>query len=389
MKQLKQLMALLQMALISWRQRPGSIFVTLIGITCVVGVLVAMLSMGIGVRSLTTQSMRADRAVVFSKGSQGAMGSNLDRSLVPIIEDMPGVKRDADGKPLATAITLVVGTARKKMDNARTNIPFFGVDQQYFKVYPEWRLTAGRMFTPGLHEIVVGKSRHELFKGLEIGDVIHLRGADWTVVGHYDSQGGVYEGGFMADVNTVISAFQRNSTQSITVVLDSLTAYDTYDRALQANTTLSVDLMREQAVLERATKGLTGIMDFISYFVGTVMAIGATLGAINAMYAIVDSRKREIATLRAVGFGNGPILLSVLFESLLIAIPGALLGVALAWLFFNGDAVSPFGVSFKLVVTPALAMVGITWALLMGLIGGLLPAIRAARVPVATALRAV
>lgn len=389
MKYIKQMFALLQMSLSGWPQRLGSIAVTMIGITCVVGVLVAMLSMGLGVRTLTSQSVRADRAVVFSKGAQGAFGSNIDRSLVSTIEDMPGVKRDAAGKPLAAATTLVIGTARKKADNARTSIPVFGVDQQFFKVFPELKLTEGRMFTPGLHELIVGKSRHELFKGLEIGDVIHLRGTDWTVVGHYDSQGGVYEGGFMGDVDTVISVYQRNTTQTVTVILDSVKAFDTYSQALQSNPTLSVDLKHEQEVLAQAAKGLTSIMDFISYFVGSVMAIGATLGAINAMYAIVDSRKREIATLRAVGFSNGPIVLAVLIESLLIAIPGALLGVLLAWLFFNGDAVSPFGVSFKLVVTPMLAGMGIAWALVMGLIGGLFPAIRAGRVSVATALRAV
>lgn len=389
MKLFRQFALLLQMGVTGWRQRSGSVLVTLIGITCVVGVLVAMLSMGTGVRSLANQNVRTDRAVVVSKGAQSVYLSVFDRPLATTIMDMPGIKRDADGKPLATAATFVQATARKKADNARATFLFFGVDQRFFKVFPEWHLTAGRMFTPGLFEVVVGKSRHEQFKGLEIGDVIHLRGIDWKIVGHYDSQGGIYEGGIMGDVETVISIYKRNSTQAVTVLLDSPSAFDAYNQALQSNPALTVEVKREKEVLDTATKGLTGIMDFISYFVGTVMAIGATLGAVNALYALVDSRKREIATLRAVGFGNGAILLSVLIESLLIAIPGAVLGVAIAWLFFNGNAVSPFGVSFKLVITPGLALLGIIWALFMGLLGGLFPAIRAARVPVATALRAV
>ncbi len=389
MKFIKQFALLLQMGIAGWRQRPGSVLVTLIGVTCVVGVLVAMLSMGAGVRSLANQSVRSDRAVVLSKGAQSVFTSGFDRPLVATIEDMPGVRHGADGRPLATATTFVQAAARKKSDNARASFNLFGVDQQFFKVFPEWHLTAGRMFTPGLFEVVVGKSRHEQFKGLEVGDVIHLRGTDWKVVGHYDSRGGIYEGGLMGDVETVISIYRRNSTQAITVLLDSPSAFGTYSQALQSNSTLEAELKSEKQVVDSMTKGLTGIMDFISYFVGSVMALGGTLGAVNALYAMVDSRKREIATLRALGFGNGAIVLSVLVESLLIAIPGAILGVVLAWLFFNGNAVSPFGVAFKLVITPALAALGIIWALLMGLLGGLFPAIRAARVPVATALRAV
>lgn len=388
MKKFKQIAALLQMSLSGIPQRLGSSLVTIVGIACVVGVLVAMLSMGAGVRKAALQNARNDRAVVLAKGAQSSFASNLDRTASPIIMDMPGIKKDGNGRPMATAMTIVMAEARKKIDNARTNFPLFAVDQNYFSVYPELRITAGRMFQPAVHELIAGNSRHELFKGLEIGDVIHLRGVDWTIVGHFAAGGGSTEDRLIGDADTVISAYGRNSTQAVTAVLDSPAAFNTFETALKANPSIDVDLKHEAEVLEQSYKPVIGILNFISYFVGTVMAIGATLGAINVMYTIVDGRKREMATLRAIGFSSGPIIVSVLIESIALALPGALLGVLLAWSLFNGNAVNPVGISFKLTVTAGLAVSGITWAVLMGVIGGVMPAIRAARVPVATALRA-
>jgi putative ABC transport system permease protein len=389
MKWLRQVIALLQMGIESWRQRPASVLVTVLSIACVVGVLVAMLSMGTSVRAMMNYNVRADRALVLSKGAIGRVASSIDRSSVSTVAELPDIKRDADGKPLATAVYPDFMFAYRKSDNSRATFPMNGVDQRFFKVYPEWHLTEGRNFTPGKYEMVVGKSRHEQFKGLEIGDVVHLRGIDWTVVGHYDMQGGEYEGSVLVDLDTMISAYHINNAKTIAVVLNSPQAFAGLQKTLADNPSLSLEIKTEKEILAREAQSTSGIMDFISYFVGTVMAIGATLGAINAMYALIDGRKREIATLRAIGFGNFPIVVSVMLESLLITIPGALLGVLLAWLFFNGNAVSPLGASIKLLITPLLAISGIIWALFMGLIGGLFPAIRAARIQVANALRAV
>jgi putative ABC transport system permease protein len=171
-------------------------------------------------------------------------------------------------------------------------------------------------------------------------------------------------------------------------MLQSAALYDAFRDAIQANPTLHLEARHEREVVEQGFKQLNAILNFASYFVGTIMAIGATLGAVNSLYAMVDSRRRELATLRAIGFGSGAIVASILCESILLAIPGALLGGALAWAFFNGLSASPFGYSFQLAVTPSLTMLGMVWALGMGLVGGLLPALRAARVPVTTALRA-
>lgn len=389
MKKLKQLFALLQMSFSGLSQRVGASLVTVIGIACVVGVLVAMLSMGMGLRKMALQNARDDRVMVLSKGAQATFMSNMERGTARLAMDGPGVKKGADGKPLASALTMVIVEGRKRSDDKRTAYPLFAVDQNFANVYPEVQVTAGRMFTPALREVIVGKTRYEQTKGLEIGDTIHMRGGDWTVVGRFEANGGGMENGLIGDAETVISAFARNTTQAVKVVLESPSSFDAYSAALKSNPAMDVDVKREAEVLEQDFKQITKLLNFISYFVGTVMAIGATLGAINVMYAAVDSRKREIATLRAIGFSGGPIVLSVLVESIVLALPGALLGVLLAWLFFNGDTVSPVGISIKLAVTPTLAALGISWAILMGFIGGFMPAIRAARAEVATALRAV
>lgn len=384
MKKLKQLAALLQMNLGSLPQQLSSVLVTVIGIACVVGVLVAMLSMSVTAHQNAMKNVRADRVEFGLKP-----GASFDNASLHAVMDMPGIVKDADGKPLAAAATVAGATVRRKIDNVRTSTAVFGIDPQYFKVFPELRVTAGRRFQPAVYELIVGKTRRLQSSGLEIGDHLRLRGAEWTIVGQFEYDGGGIESFLLGDLDTVKAAYQLNAATWVTAVIETPAAFATVQKAIAANPTLSnVELKHEAESREETSKGIIGILDFVSYFVGAVMAIGATLGAINVMYSLVDNRKRETATLRAIGFGAGPIVISVLIESLLLALPGALLGVLLAWALFNGAAVSPLGASLKLTITPALAMVGVSWALVMGLIGGLTPAVRAARVPVATALRA-
>jgi putative ABC transport system permease protein len=192
----------------------------------------------------------------------------------------------------------------------------------------------------------------------------------------------------LTDVDTLNSAFGRNSYNTINVMLDSPGSFALLTKALQADPAFKVRAEREREVVEVSMGPLIGMLNFLTYFVGTIMALAATLGAVNSLYAIVDSRRRELATLRAIGFGNIPVVTSILIESIILAMPGALLGAALAWFLFNGFAASPFGFSFKLAVTLPIVGIGIGWALAMGLVGGLLPAVRAARIPVTFALRA-
>ncbi len=388
MTQFKQIGALLQMSLWGIPQRLVASLVTVVGIACVVAVLVSMLSMGAGARRLAMQNARPDRMIVISKGSQGYFGSNLSEATVTAIEDAPEIKKDAEGKPLAAAFTSAFVEARKKSNHARSAALLIGSEARQFEVSPEVQIIDGRVFQPGVHELLAGVTRAQLFEGFEIGDKVRVQSADWTVVGHFVVQGGGFEDYLIADAATLASALGRNSMQGVTVVLESPQQYDEFTATLKSNPAIDVDVKRQAQWQADGVKGLTKVLDFISYFVGSVMAVGASLGALNVMYSIIDGRRRDIATLRAMGFGGGPIMASVILESLLLALPGALLGALLAWAWFNGNAVSPEGVSIHLAVTPALIALGILWALAIGLVGGFLPALRAARVPVATALRA-
>jgi putative ABC transport system permease protein len=383
----KQLRALVQMSLRGIPQRLGTSIVIVIGTMCVVAVLVAMLSLGSGLREFSRLGARDDRVLVLSKGATGVPASSLENAVVRTIIDAPHIKKGDDGKPLATAVVNASAEGRRKIDNARVTFPFLGVDGQYFKVYPEQRLIAGRMFNPAVYEVIVSQSRTDALKNFDIGNKLHLRGVDWMIVGRYQGSG-VADLSIIGDGDTVRSAYNKTTVEDVDAVLESPAAVDAFRAALASNPVTAVDVKTELEVLLGNNKGLTGLVDFVSYFVAVVMGIGATLAAVNVMYAVVDSRRREIATLRAIGFGGGPIVVSVLIESILLALPGALLGVLIAWLFFNGNTVSPFNITFHLAVTPALVALGILWATVMGILGGMAPAVRAARVPVADALRA-
>jgi putative ABC transport system permease protein len=387
MKTFKQFVALLQLSLSGLRYRSSTVLVTIVGAACVVGVLISMLSMGTGARAMVMQNARADRAWILSHGAQDSFDSNLPKSAVPIISDMPGIEKDADGRALAYAAVIVDVEGRKKVDNSRVHFGLLGVGDMFRAVHPEFHLTAGRIFQPGVRELIAGKSRHELLKNFEIGDHVRLRGNDWTVVGHFEA-GGFFDNNLMGDAPTVMSAFGNSSFNSVTAMLESPAAFDQLQAALKANSSVDVEVRREIDLMREQSKQLSKVMDFVSYFVGVTMAIGATLGAVNAMYAIVDSRRREIATLRAIGFGVWPVVLAVLTEALVLVLPGAAIGALAAWFLFNGNVISPGGLSITLSVTPGLVALGIGWALAMGLIGGLLPALRAASVSVTAALRA-
>lgn len=387
MKIFKQYIALLQLSLSSLKDRGGSVLVTLIGTACVVGVLISMLSIGAGARAMIMHDARADRVWVLKHGAHGTGDSSLSREAVLSTADMPGVKKDVHDKAMLYGAVFVGVEGRKRIDNARTTFALFGVGAQFPAVHPEFHLTAGRLFRPGLRELIAGKSRHELFKNFEIGDHVRLRGNEWTVVGHFET-GGFFDGSLLADAPTVMSVFGISTFNNATLMLQSAAAFDELQAAARANPSLDVELRPEIPFMREQSKNLSGVLDFVSYFVGAVMAAGATLGAVNSMYAIVDGRKREIATLRAIGFGAWPVILAVLTEAVLLVLPGAVLGALAAWSLFNGDTVSPMGMSFKLTVTSDLVALGVAWALAMGLIGGLLPALRAASVPVASALRA-
>jgi putative ABC transport system permease protein len=387
MKFLRELFALLLVNLSGVTQRLGSALTIVVGVTCAVGVLISMLAMGTGAREQQTANVRPDRVVLTTRGTVQGQGS-ITKQEAAVILGLPGVRKDAKGDPIVVFSSMVPIEGRRRSTDKRIYFPLVGVTSKMRELAPDLRFTAGRAFQPGLHELIASDACRRQFVGFELGDRRLIRGSDWTVVGHFDegrSQNCVVH----ADAETVMSALNSTTYSSATVMLQSGADYATLRAAVTGNPALRLDVQHEKDAVEAAFKPLNAILNFVSFFVGTIMAIGATLGAVNSLYAIVDSRQREIGTLRAIGFSSGAVVLAVLLESMLLALPGALLGCALAWLLFNGLAASPFGYSFQLAVTPSLAILGIEWALAMGLLGGLLPALRAARMPVVTALRAI
>jgi putative ABC transport system permease protein len=387
MKFFRELSAVLLVNLSGVTQRIGSALTIIVGVTCSVGALVSMLAMGSGAREQQMANVRPDRVILTTRGTGMGQG-NITRQEGAAVLGLPGVRKAEDGHPIIVFQAMAPIEGRRRGSGKRIFFPLVGVTSKMAELAPERRFTAGRAFTPGLHELVASNSCARQFVGFEIGDRRLIRGSHWTVVGNFD-EGRAQQCVVYADAETIMTAFNRNSYSSAVVMLQSLADYETFRTAVTTNPTLRLDVQREQDAIEQAFKPLNSILNFVSFFIGSIMAIGATLGAVNSLYAMVDSRQREIATMRAIGFRSSAVVLAVLLESILFAVPGALLGSLLAWLLFNGLAASPLGYSFQLSVTFPLAVLGIEWALIMGLLGGLLPAIRAARMPVVSALRAI
>ncbi len=310
------------------------------------------------------------------------------------MQDASGIKRNAQGDPILSAESMRILSLRKKEDDAEINVVLRGVGPMLTEVRPELRIVEGRMFNPAVTEVIVGKQAHAQFKGLNVGDVVHARAANWTVVGIFETNGDSHESTIMTDAETLNSVDKRGAFQSVTVFLESAAAFQTFKDSLLSNPALSVDVMRERDYYRQQSKAMSTIISVIAYVVGGIMAVGAIFAALNTMYSAVSARLQEIATLRALGFGSTAMVLSVLAEAFVLALIGGVIGAVIAWLFFNGNTVSTSGggmgqLVFALSVNPQLMILGIVWACVIGLLGGLFPAVRAARLPVAMALRAV
>lgn len=395
MKFVRQVCSVTAMNFRSLPQRFGTSLVIVIGIAGVVAVLVSVLAMSTGMMRTIERSGRDDRAIIMRNGSTTEMQSALTRDSVRLIMEGEGIKRDASGHPIASAEGLRLVSLNRKEDGAEVFVAFRGVGPQVRAVRPELEIIAGRMFNPAVNELIVGKAAHAQFKGLEVGDRISTRGATWTVVGIFSSGGDSVESQLMADYDTILSAEQRTDFQSVHVLLESPAAFARLKDSLTTNPALAVEVQREREYHAQQSELISKFIKIIAYIVGGIMAVGAIFSALNTMYSAVSARVQEIATLRAIGFGSTAMVISVLAEALVLALAGSLIGSALAWLFFNGDTVSTSAggtgthLVFELAVSADLVITGVVWACAIGLLGGLFPAVRAARLPVATALRAV
>src|SRR3984957_15503836 len=390
---LKQLWAVSLMSLQTLPQRIGASSVIVVGIAGVVAVLISVLAMGVGCRHTLADSGRDDRAIILRGGSDAELNSNLTRSDVDTIGNAPGIAKDADGKAILSNELVTVVNVPKIDTGLDSNITLRGVGLRLVQVRPELAITEGRMFQPAVRELIAGVGAAKQFRGLTPGSVLHFRNADWTVTGLFTSHGDIHESELLADVDTVGSATQRTGYSSAIALLTSAGAFTEFKNALTTDPQLKVDVQREPDYYAAQSKPLTKAINVVGNTVAVIMAIGAMFGALNSMYSAVAARGMEIATLRAIGFGAFPVLLSVMAEALLLSFLGGVIGAAVAWVLFNGHSVSTLGgafaqVVFKLTVTPTLILTGIIWACIIGILGGLFPALRAARLPVAEALRA-
>jgi putative ABC transport system permease protein len=389
----RQIGAVVGMNLQSIPRRLGASCVVVIGIAGVVGVVVSIFGMNRSLGEALVDSGRPNRAVVLRNGSDGEGSSTLLVDAVGTIKNAPGIARTPEGDAAASAEMITTANFKRKKDGTTAGLPIRGFEPQAFFVRPEVKIVAGRVFKPGLREVIVGRGAQKEFQNLEIGDHVPLRNSQWEVVGVFESGGDVNESRVIADEATLMSAYGRTAASSVTVLLQSEASFDEFKQALTTNPTLSVSVERENDYYLRQSKNATTFFGFVATFVGGIMALGALFAALNTMYSAVSTRVVEIATLRAIGFGATGVVISVLVESLALALLGAVIGAGVAWALFGGNTISlgngTASLVFQMRVTPALLGVGVAWACAVGLVGGLFPAVRAARLPVATALRAV
>ncbi len=386
---LKQLGMLLRMNLLGVPQRMGLACTTVIGVMCAVGVLISMLAMSVGARRAAMGNVRPDRASVLSVDAVEPDRSNIPKDLTALIAALPGIRRNSRGQPIAVPDVAVYVQARRQDSGNSVGFPMIGVGAGLTDYAPELHLTAGRMFRSGLRELIASNYCAHRYQNFSVGNKRLLGGGDaWLVVGNFDLGRTTGTCLVYADADTVLSAFRRSSYSYVNVMLQSPAAFDQFANAIKGNPQLPVKVEHEGELAEASEQQVNGMLNFVSYFVGAILAVAATIGAANSLYALVDGRRRQHATLLAIGFSGAPIIASTLSEAILLAIPGALIGAGLAWLLFNGLPSSLLEFSFHIAVTPYLVALGIGWALGIGVISGLLPAVRAARVPVTVALRA-
>ncbi len=393
MKTIRQTIAITLLNLRNLPQRLAGSAVAVVGVAAVVLVFAAVLSMAKGFERTMLSAGSDDTAIIMRAGSTSELNSGLSNEQTLIIENAPGVLKDGDTSVVSAELYVVVDV-KKKVNNSDANVPFRGVQPGAFDVRDRVELIEGRMFEPGKNEIVVGRAAQQEFVGLDVGSTIRFGQTDWRIVGTFTDGGSVSESELWTDVRVLQNSYRRgNSFQSVRVKLADENSLGVLDETLEQDPRIDVDVMSERDYYSGQATGLTQFIKLVGYPLTILMSIGAVFGALNSMYSSVSVRGKEIATLRALGFGPFPVLVSTIVESTLLALIGGVLGGAVAFLVFNGFQVSTLnGASFSQVVfdfavTPELLVQGLYAAAIIGVVGGFFPALRAARLPVAQALR--
>ena len=388
-----QVFSVTRFSMLSLPQRKGSSAAALLGIAGVVAVMVGVLSIAQGVMKTMESSAGDTNVIVLRSGADSEMMSGLGGDDTRIIAEAPGIARDASG-PLASPELFVVINLPMRSTGTDANVPLRGVQAQAQQVRDGFRLVEGRMFESGLNEVIVGVGARQQFAGLEIGSSIEVGKERWPVVGVFEAAGGLSESEIWVDAAVLQPAYRRgNSYQAVYAKLNSRDAFGEFKDTLTSDPRLNVKAIREADYYEAQSSTVTNLITGLGTLIAVIMGLGAIFGALNTMYTAVSARTREIATLRALGFRSGPVVISILSESLLLALVGGLIGAGLAWLAFDGYRAATLNwasfsaITFAFDVNLKLLVQGIIFAMVIGLIGGLLPAIRAARQPVAHALR--
>lgn len=391
---LRQTLAVMALNLRTIPSRLSSSGVAIVGIAGVVVVFVSVLSIASGFAAAMQGSGSRDRALVMRSGADSEMTSGVSGPEADIIKQAPGVARDGQVAVVSAELYVILDLPKKGMPGSSSNVPMRGIEPTGLPLRKEVSIVEGRMFTFGTNEVIAGRGAHGQFEGLNVGETVVTGQNRWQVVGIFQANGGVAETEVWGDARTLQGAYRRGNTfQSVLAGLESPESFDTFRDWLTANPQLNVSVRRENEYYAGQSQTLTRLIRTIGFGIAALMGIGAVFGAILTMYTAVATRAREIATLRALGFETSSVLISVLAESLILGAIGGLLGGAAAYVGFNGYQTSTINfqtfsqVAFAFRVTPQLLAVGLFYALGMGLVGGLLPAIRAARLPIPAALR--
>jgi len=392
MTMVRQFYVVIGLGLCTIPRRLGDSVVIVLGMAIVVGVFVSMMSMVAGLKGAVEGNGRDDRVIVLRGGSQYESASSLSMDTVSVISDAPGIEHDANRMPLASseAFELVELPERAGGD---ANIVIRGIKPIGTTVRPEIKLVAGRWFKPGVRELVVGSAVQKQFDGVSIGDHIVTTGNNiWTVVGSFESGGSVRESELLTDADTLMSAYSRDYFQSVTAIIESPNSFNSLKMWLSSRPQLTVNVETEKMYLASQSRGITEALRNAALTVGAVMSVGAFFGALNTMFSAVNKRTVEIATLRAIGFNPGAVVVSVLVESMLLATIGGAIGALIAWLIFEGHAANSVGggygqLLFHLHITMDIVEIALALACIVGLAGGLVPGLRAVQAPIAKTLK--
>jgi putative ABC transport system permease protein len=396
---LRQVVAISLINLATLRTRLGASIVVIVGVAGVVFVLTALFAMANGLRQTLRDTGEADRVLILGNGSHSEINGSITRDQAAIIANEPGIATTvaANGMrvPLASAEIYASVNLPRRKDGHRAGLPLRGVSEAAFRVRPEVRITTGRGLRPGRFELIVGEGAARVFAGLDVGDEVSIKGATFRVVGHFAANGRATESEAWTDVYVMANVFRRGVfLQSVLVRLESPDALEPLTTAIDADRRLANNLFRESDFYAAQSESSTRLITIVGSTAAVVMTLGAVFAALNALYAAVSARTREIAILRAIGFSGAPVVVSVLAESIVLALLGGASGATLGWLVFDGVTMASVGatyaqVAFRFSVTPGLALSGIALALLVGFVGGLLPALRAARQNVVDGLRSI